>query len=311
LLISICIPAYNRTNFLVRLLDSIVIQTFKDFEVVVTDDSPNEDVKSICLQYQSEIPLHYHKNPVQLGTPENWNESIRKAKGEWIKIMHDDDWFSTENSLAEYVKAINHNPSAQFFFSAYQNIYEQSNREQNVHISASGLRRITNNPVTLFASNLVGPPSVTLHKNSQQFWYDRKIKWVVDIDFYIRYFKETVPVFIPKTLINVGLHQDQVTTSAFRVNQIEIPENFYLLDKVGDQQLKNVRVYDAWWRLMRNLKIKDEEAIRKNGYPGNIPVAIISMIHWQRNFPQALLNFGLFSKLTMFANYLRNYPRIR
>jgi glycosyltransferase involved in cell wall biosynthesis len=43
-LISICIPAYKRTEFLQRLLDSIDIQTFKNFEVIVTDDSPGNDV---------------------------------------------------------------------------------------------------------------------------------------------------------------------------------------------------------------------------------------------------------------------------
>ena len=43
--------------------------------------------------------IRYFKNADQLGTPENWNEGLRKASGDWIKIMHDDDWFTGPESL--------------------------------------------------------------------------------------------------------------------------------------------------------------------------------------------------------------------
>ncbi len=55
--ISICIPAYKNSNFLNRLLMSINSQLFRDFEVVVTDDSPDESVKELCLKYESKFTL--------------------------------------------------------------------------------------------------------------------------------------------------------------------------------------------------------------------------------------------------------------
>jgi len=97
--ISICIPTYKRIQYLKRLLNSIAIQNFKDFEVIITDDSPSGDVNDLCDRYKNKIQINYYKNPAPLGTPENWNESIRHAKGEWIKLMHDDDWFANEDSL--------------------------------------------------------------------------------------------------------------------------------------------------------------------------------------------------------------------
>src|SRR5436853_6661036 len=96
-LISICIPAFKRTDFLKKLLASIRMQDFLDFEVIVTDDSPGKDVEDLCSAY-SDVPIAYYKNLQRLGTPENWNEAIRKANGKWIKLMHDDDWFSNTNS---------------------------------------------------------------------------------------------------------------------------------------------------------------------------------------------------------------------
>ena len=83
--ISICIPAYKHVDYLKRLLDSIAIQTFKDFEVIITDDSPGNEVEQFCLQYQSLLPIKYIKNNTSLGSPGNWNACISNASGQWIK----------------------------------------------------------------------------------------------------------------------------------------------------------------------------------------------------------------------------------
>ena len=116
--ISICIPVYKRVRYLRRLMDSIAEQDFRDFEVVVTDDSPNEEVGELCRSYAEKFSLKYHRNNFPLGTPENWNEAIRQAGGAWIKLMHDDDWFSAATSLQEFKNAIEANPEAGFIFSA-------------------------------------------------------------------------------------------------------------------------------------------------------------------------------------------------
>ena len=48
--VSICIPAYKRISYLKRLLESIIIQTYKDYEVIITDDSDNDSVKDLLKQ---------------------------------------------------------------------------------------------------------------------------------------------------------------------------------------------------------------------------------------------------------------------
>ena len=89
--ISICIPAYKRADYLDRLLKSIAVQSFKNFEVIITDDSPDESLLLLTQLYKKQLPIYYKRNLEALGTPENWNEGIRLARGQWIKIMHDDD----------------------------------------------------------------------------------------------------------------------------------------------------------------------------------------------------------------------------
>jgi len=309
-LISICIPAYKNTDFLKRLFDSIHIQLFRDFEVIVSDDSPDQGVRDLCESFRHLFPLQYHRNLPALGTPENWNAAIRHAQGQWIKIMHDDDWFSDEQSLSAFAAAIVQHPESSFFFAAYRDVFLDEGRIREVFVSKFRYRSFLQEHATLFSKNIVGPPSVVLYRNDPSILYDARVKWVVDIDFYIRYLSGKAPVYIPKILINVGLGSQQVTRDCFGQRPIEIPENFLLLNKVGTRRLKNWLVYDAWWRLMRNLEIRRQEEISDAGYKGEIPFVILSMVKWQRRIPRSLLKMGLFSKTLMFIHYLTHINRI-
>lgn len=101
-----------------------------------------------------------------------------------------------------------------------------------------------------------------------------------------------------------------MTQDCFRQRPVEIPENFYLLNKVGYANLRNVRVYDAWWRLMRNLEIRRREDITGSGYTGPIPAVILSMVRWQRMLPFRWWRIGLLSKTAMFLHYFSHYNQI-
>ncbi|HVU96486.1 MAG TPA: glycosyltransferase [Puia sp.] len=309
-LISVCIPAYKNTHFLSRLLDSIAVQTFRDLEVVVTDDSPGSEVKALCDSYSARLPIRYFRNPQPLGSPENWNEAIRRSTGYWIKIMHDDDWFFDENSLAEYARAIVTHPEAAFIFSAYQDVFLEEHRTRDMFLSPARYKAFLKNRTILFGKNIIGPPSVVLYKKEGDIFFDRNVKWVVDIDFYIRYLNGRRAAYIGKMLVRVGLGSQQVTQDCFRLRPIEVPENFYLLNKAGVVNLRNLYVYDAWWRLMRNLEIRREEDISGSGYRGPIPATILSMVAWQRRIGRSLLHFGPVSKLLMLFHYILHYNKL-
>jgi len=301
--ISICIPAYKNIRYVKRLLDSIAIQTYKDYEVIVTDDSPNEDVKNLCKEYEEKFRLLYFKNEIALDTPENWNEALRHANGQWIKIMHDDDWFSSENSLEEFAKATEAHSNCNFFFSAYTNIYEGENREQKMFLKPFW-KKALKNPAISLADNVIGPPSVTLHKNTKQIFYDRSMKYIVDIDFYIHFLKHSNWFYINKPLINVGINSAQVTKYTFGVADVHLKEALQLLKKTGERNLKNILVFDAWWRLLRNFSIKNINDIRKTGFEEDVPDVIKAIISFQKKLPAGLLKFGPFSKAMMSFCYL-------
>lgn len=308
-LISICIPAYKRTDFLRRLLDSISIQTFRDFEVIVTDDSPTDDVALLCNKFENSFKLLYHKNVNSLGTPENWNEAIRKASGTWIKIMHDDDWFSEKDSLRFFAEAAQ-NTINDFIFSSYNNVFLAQEKSSKVSPSSFRLRQLKRNPVSLLSRNIIGPPSVTLTRNISHLFYDKNLKWLVDIDFYCIMLTNKNFSHIDRYLVNVGMSRDQVTAYCHTNPDVEIPENFYFLHKTGTKNLRNILVYDAWWRLLRNFNITSE--LHLKGYVNaEWPSIILLLVKDLGRVPLWILKMGIFSKIFMTLSYLNNKRRVK
>ncbi len=286
------------------LLQSIAAQTYRHFEVVVTDDSPNDEVKQCCGKFQDLFPIAYQKNVPAKGSPANWNAAIALATYDWVKIMHDDDWFATEEALEKYALAIEQHPASSFIFSAF-NDYENGVFKQANQISSATISRLVQSPLYLFKKNFIGNPSNVLFRKSQVPLYDEQLKWVVDFEFYIRCLQKTSIHYIPEALINVGYNQDQITKEVFRNRSVEIPENIYMLNKLGIQVLRNIIVFDYYWRLFRNLDIRDMASVSQHLQGNSFPKAMEQMLQWQLRIPLKLLKIGLFSKAFMAIAYIR------
>lgn len=94
-LLSICIPAYNRPVWLRRGLGSIAISNGERVEVVITDDSENQINQNIAAEvlknWSGAWRYEHHEQP--LGMAQNWNRAVSLARGQYVMILHDDDFF--------------------------------------------------------------------------------------------------------------------------------------------------------------------------------------------------------------------------
>ena len=305
-LISICIPAYKRVEYLKRLLDSIFIQTYPNFEVIITDDSGVDDsVEKYITSSTFQFKVIYKKNKVPLGSPLNWVESFKHANGDWIKIMHDDDSFTTKNSLSSFVNAID--DKVDCVFSGYILKNESSNKSIDFTLSNNSFKYFLNNPLHLFSKNVIGPPSAMLFKRGVIETFDTRLKWIVDWEFYIRLALKYNLKYINKPLIIFSSNETQITKSCVLNPSIEIPEIMIFYSKYRDVLFKDIVLFDAWWRLIRNLKIKNIKDF--TSYTTIvIPKSIERIISFQSIMPFQLLNMGIISKIYMTCCYL--YDRV-
>lgn len=275
--VSICIPAYNQAEHLKKAIDSIICQTYTDYEIVITDDSQGTIVKDLVEQYQTD-KIKYYKNVITLGSPENWNESIRKASGEYIKILHHDDWLNFDDSLAKYVKLLDDNPETDFAFSATQAIFPRG--EDWVHaISEKQLKKVKENPLILCYNNIIGAPSTTIIRKNAQLVFDPKLKWHVDIDYYLRQISNNNNIaYSPELLVVTYIADGRVSEECLGNKEVEVYEFFYLLDKIAmSKNFYNIYNNTAFNKCLlqaiticNNHKVKSVQDIRNCGYHGSI-----------------------------------------
>ena len=97
--ISILIPAYNVERYIEKLLNSIKNQTYKNYEVIISDDCSQDNtvkiIENFCFNNQN-ISIKLLKNNQNLGLSKNRNNVLENAKGKWITFVDSDDYIEEE-----------------------------------------------------------------------------------------------------------------------------------------------------------------------------------------------------------------------
>ena len=305
-MVSICVPAYKKPDFVIRLLDAVLLQDYKDVEVVITDDSPNDGIQLAIAPYLDQLTIQYYRNIPALGSPKNWNSAIDRSKGDFFMLVHQDDWFENPQALSIFVSALTKNPYASFAFC--KNIAQKANGEYMVlQAIPSLLYKLKSFPNRLLLAQVMGPPSNVMLKAEVKsvVRYDEKFIWLVDVDYNSRLIKAGYDyVYLDQHLVTIGLHKDQTTEFCRDNEDIMFRENIWFAHKIGSAAFRDMLIYDYYWRLLRNHGIRNMNDFCANKLdPQEIPPIINSMLEWQSNLPFYLLKFGPSSKILMAASY--------
>ncbi|WP_200817535.1 glycosyltransferase family 2 protein [Calothrix rhizosoleniae] len=91
-LLTIGLPVYNGERFLKTTIESILNQSFKDFELIIVDNASEDMTEEICKEYAAKDKrIHYHRNPDNIGAAPNYNHAFKLSKGKYFKwAAHDD-----------------------------------------------------------------------------------------------------------------------------------------------------------------------------------------------------------------------------
>ncbi len=132
---SICIPAYNRARYLSDLLDSIFVQDFHDYEILIAEDcSPERDeICNIVNSYNTFKPIRLILNKENLGYDKNIRVLIDESLGKYLLFLGNDDLLA-DGALRNCSELLESNPSATCAIRAYAVFKNDiSNPEYNVH----------------------------------------------------------------------------------------------------------------------------------------------------------------------------------
>ena len=256
--VSICIPTYNNVDEVERLLQSIDRQEYKDYEVNISDDSTNEEIENLIRKYEK---VNYIHNKKPLGHIFNWNAAIRMAKGEYIKIMFSDDWFTDAHSLGSFAALLDADEKAMLAFSgsrqvmldgqnidAMQHVAKEHQRSSYDRCASTeyieGLRKDYRR---LFLGNQIGAPSAVIYRRgSSAALFDEKSNWASDMFLYFDLLqKSNAFAYTKEPLISIGVHEHQYTES-FSDKDMRIYNDYrYLYTKYHLQECPECREYFA------------------------------------------------------------------
>ncbi|MBE6488427.1 MAG: glycosyltransferase family 2 protein [Methanosphaera stadtmanae] len=133
--ISVIIPVYNSADYLCECLDSLISQTFNDFEVICIDDGSTDKSKEILEEYSNKDIRFNVFSQENSGPAVARNNAIDKAIGEYILFLDSDDWLKSDTLEKLYSTACS-NSSELVLFNAIEHYKDNITRERIYHIHA-------------------------------------------------------------------------------------------------------------------------------------------------------------------------------
>lgn len=294
--VSICIPAYNNAAAVGRLLESVEKQTWKDYEVIITDDSNGDEVGKLA---EEKGYVQYFKNEVPLGAAANWNEAVRRSSGEYVKMMHHDDWFTDENSLEAFVDMLERHPEVDLAFSGSRQV--EAGRSYDRFLSAEDAALIQEDYRNLFLGNTIGAPSAVIvrrrvlqngqgngaerqNSDGERMLYDEKLTWLVDMEYYMHILKGNPKfVYTEKPLVSIGVSGGQLTESCRDDQELNAFEHGYIYQKyrLGEKEECRKKLARILADAGKNMQEAGNYGIGREGYQAVKRKKLWSAIQWK------------------------------
>ena len=210
--LSIAIPtweSYGRgVEFINDLLRTIEVQTFKDFEVCISDHSLNDDVINEVKEFEDKFEITYQKNSEDRGNgPSNTNKAIDMCSGDIIKVMFQDDFFYDDEALE---KTYNELESSDKFW-----LLNGSNHTQNDGHSFYWDLYPKWNDGIIEGVNTISSPSVLSAKKElfDAIKFDTNLIMMMDCDFYYNARKTYGdPIYYNDVLVTNRSHSTQISS---------------------------------------------------------------------------------------------------
>ena len=137
-LVSIIMPSYNTTSFIAESIQSVLAQTYRDWELLIVDDCSTDNTNEVVKPFLADQRIIYVRNEMNSGAAVSRNRALRKAKGRWIAFLDSDDLWMPEK-LERQILFMEKN-GYHFSYTNYAEIDTDDNRNG---IIVTGPKKIT------------------------------------------------------------------------------------------------------------------------------------------------------------------------
>lgn len=246
-LVSAIIPVYNQERYLGSAIDSVLGQTFRDFELIVVDDGSTDRTPEVIASYGSRVRAFRKPNG---GGASALNLGIREARGEWIAWLSSDDlWEPTK--LERQVAAIRGNPSAALLYTDVLQIDAEGHALGRQHFPCPADPR--ERAILMVRRCFINGSSTLIRGDvfTAVGLFDEADRLTPDYDMWLRVVGRYEVVHIPEPLIRYRIHPGQTSANVHAMQRSGRRVAGRALRRMGPG-------LGAWGALLR---LKDEVAV--------------------------------------------------
>lgn len=210
-LISVVMPVYNGQKYLAEAIESVLNQTFSDFEFILVNDGSFDNTEQIIKEYaEKDKRIVYIKNEKKLGQSEARNRAIKQAIGTFIALADSDD-VSLPNRFMEQVAYVEKHKDVDVLGTAFCLFYEGNVGQCKVVLAYAYDVYNGKPPVH-------NPTCLIRKKTFLDFgYYDQNYDNAEDVELWFRWFSQSVKFKnLPKALYNKRIHVRSVSISKIR-----------------------------------------------------------------------------------------------
>ena len=206
-LVSIIVNCKDGKKYLNSCIDSIVSQTYTNWEIIFWDNNSKDNSKKILNNY-SDPRVKYFKSEITTKLYEARNNAIKKALGKYIAFLDVDDWWLPEK-LKTQVNFLEKNKEVGM---VYSNFYVVKEKNQKKKLFSSNLLPEGNITQRLLDKYQIGILSVVIKKElSKKYEFDKHLEIIGDFDFFLKISKLIKVGCIQKPLACVRIHKNNLS----------------------------------------------------------------------------------------------------
>ncbi len=236
---SIILPTYNRAPLIAKAVESVVNQSFKDWELIVVDDGSNDDTESIIAQYlPADIRYFFQANQ---GKSVARNNGITKAQGEFICFLDSDDYY-----LPQHLEMLYQEIKKRDFLPAVYRTGMKSEGGRKEDKSSFFDPRQGVHPILFFAEHMVGTNTICIHKNAfKRHRFDERFHFFQDTHLLLRILADFPFFQIPICTSIYRIHQGRSSYQLYHQSNAEalIENNVAALKDLFDNHKVNLGMY--------------------------------------------------------------------
>ena len=209
--VSICLTTYNRAAVLRASIDSLLAQSYGEFELIISDDRSTDDTEAICREYEArDSRVRYFRNAENLKMPGNLNAAIGRASGTYVANLHDGDVFRRD-LIEKWKAALDDAPAAAFVFNQYQS-FDRHGRpriDRSPHERSRDAREIPLHFFRTFTSCVWGTVMARRSAYRTAGPFNPAYGFISDVDMWLRLARDHEVAYVAEPLITITPREPQ------------------------------------------------------------------------------------------------------